>query len=263
MGSPLHFEIAKQWLIHCDKEHRRTCHPKPWDKEVRFEDSGSPKLPTRVIAVGADGDQTVRLWETGPSDTGKYIALSHRWGPKPHPEAGKTTVANKERYIEEGISLQALPKTFRDAVTATRALEVPYLWIDSLCIVQTSDAERGDFDVEAPRMGAVFGSAYCVIAASRATGMDSGFLAPRPEDKERGYVDVQGGGGDGDGAEPLYICKNIDDFDADVLQAKLNTRGWVFQERALARRTLFFTDRQMYFECGVGVSCETMGRMRK
>jgi hypothetical protein len=55
----------------------------------------------------------------------------------------------------------------------------------------------------------------------------------------------------------------MDKFQVDVLGGTLNTRAWVLQERALSRRTLHFTDRQTYWECGGGVRCETLTYMRK
>lgn len=40
-----------------------------------------------------------------------------------------------------GIEINTLPKTFQDAVEATRRLGVRYLWIDSLCIIQNPKAD--------------------------------------------------------------------------------------------------------------------------
>ena len=62
---------------------------------------------------------------------------------------------------------------------------------------------------------------------------------------------------------PLYIREHIDDFTEDVEKSILNTRGWVFQERALSRRILHFSAAQTYWECGVGVHCETLTLMYK
>ena len=62
---------------------------------------------------------------------------------------------------------------------------------------------------------------------------------------------------------PLYICEHIDNFTEDVEQSILNSRGWVFQERALSRRILHFSSTQTYWECGVGVHCETLTLMYK
>jgi hypothetical protein len=55
----------------------------------------------------------------------------------------------------------------------------------------------------------------------------------------------------------------MNDFKTHVLEGRLNKRRWVLQERALAHRTIFFTDRQTYWECGEGVKCETLTKMDK
>jgi hypothetical protein len=136
-------------------------------------------------------------------------------------------------------------------VTTTRELGLRYLWIDSICIIQGPD---GDFAQEATRMEDVFSSAYCVLAASSGKGQQDGFLNPR---KENDFLTFERGG------KPLYVCRFIDDFNANVLEGPLSKRGWVLQERALAHRTIFFTDSQTYWECGEGVRCETLSKMEK
>jgi len=103
----------------------------------------------------------------------------------------------------------------------------------------------------------VFSSAYCVIAASSARGQREGFLKGR---KERQYLQLDGGDAKKGG---LYVCRFIDNFDEHVLNSPLSKRGWVLQERALARRTIYFTDWQAYWECGNGVRCETMTKIHK
>ncbi|RSL99016.1 hypothetical protein CEP52_009960 [Fusarium oligoseptatum] len=104
-------------------------------------------------------------------------------------------------------------------------------------------------------METIFSSAYCVIAASRASGTSSGFLKPRAT---RTFIRV-----DEYTDSPTYICEAIDDFQHHVIEGDLNKRGWVLQERALARRTIYFTKSQTYWECGQGVRCETLTRMTK
>lgn len=152
-----------------------------------------------------------------------------------------------------GMMYDGLPDTFKHAVQVTRALGLPYLWIDSICIIQ---GQGGDFDQEAKRMEQVYRGAYCVIASSRAAGHYAGFLKPR---ETRDIVTFC----QKDGDAPFFICDHIDDFNAHVLKGGLSQRGWVLQEHALARRTIYFTDHQMYFECGGGVRCETMMTMNK
>lgn len=153
----------------------------------------------------------------------------------------------------QGINMDDLPATFGDAVRVTRALGLLYLWIDSLCIIQGPD---GDFNQEARRMQQVYSGAYCVLAASRSPGHYAGFLEAR---KEKYSISLQQAGE----SAPFYLCESIDDFNRHVLEGPLNQRGWVLQEHALARRTVYFTDYQTYFECGDGVHCETMTKLTK
>lgn len=148
--------------------------------------------------------------------------------------------------------MNELPKTFQDAIHVTRALGFQYLWIDSLCIVQ-DDAE--DWAAESRRMEHVFSSAYVTIAASCASGTGDGFLQSR---MPRKFVPVTRPNG-----VQYAFCETIDNFDLDVEKGELNKRGWVLQERALSRRTIFFTKTQTYWECGGAVRCETLTKMKK
>uniref|UniRef100_A0A8H7N4G9 Heterokaryon incompatibility domain-containing protein n=1 Tax=Bionectria ochroleuca TaxID=29856 RepID=A0A8H7N4G9_BIOOC len=236
-GSDASFEIIRQWLQSCDNHHGGICPPATRQDSV---------MPTRVIDVGTERDHSVRLIETRGAQ-GKWIALSHQWGTS---DNFCTTPENKVKHMN-GIEDEILPATFRDAVKITRALGRRHLWIDSVCIIQ---GRKGDFASEAKRMEQVYSGAYCVLATSRSPGHDAGILQDR---EERDVMALQAQGQSG----PFYLSQNIDDFDVHVLKGALNQRGWVLQEHALARRTVYFTDHQMYFECGQGVRCETMSRM--
>ena len=152
-----------------------------------------------------------------------------------------------------GIPFSELPRTFQDAVHITRRLGIQYLWIDSLCIIQ-GDAE--DWDRESKQMEQVYSSAYATISASCASGNDDGFLKPRISRECVMKTDVLAG-------STVYLCRAIDDFDNDVEKADINKRGWILQERALSRRTMYFTENQTYWECGEGVRCETLNKMIK
>ncbi|KAI0146343.1 hypothetical protein GGR57DRAFT_516783 [Xylariaceae sp. FL1272] len=238
-GSSAQFEILKEWLRECDES--------PHHSSCKAPVITSERMPTRLIDVGKDGDEVVHLWEPGRADSAEYLALSHPWGREPH---FVSNISNVESH-KGGISMKDLPATFRDAILITRALGKQHLWIDSICIIQ---GPGGDFEAEAARMETVFSSAYCVLAASRAYNQVDGFLGPY---QDRDYVTML----NGPRRQQFYICENIDAFDAHVLGGHLHKRGWVLQEHALARRTVFFTEHQMYWECGDGVRCETLGKM--
>ncbi|KAF2023451.1 heterokaryon incompatibility, partial [Setomelanomma holmii] len=166
-----------------------------------------------------------------------YIAFSHKWGDMP--EKAKTKPANEQRRLTGSIRPAELPPSFKDVIAVTRALGCRYLWIDCICIVQGPD---GDFDEQTDTMQDTFSNAYCVIAAADAESANSGFL------KEREGRSCQIGN--------LHLSSVTNDFERDVLQNPLSRRGWVLQEHALVRRTIFFTKTQTYWECGEGVRCE-------
>jgi hypothetical protein len=242
--SDSHFKILRQWLKNCDDSHQKLkCQP----SKIDF-------VPTRLIDVGQKDSETIRLYVTRPTDSLKYLALSHPWGNKP---PFFQTFRKDVVSFKAGIKIANLTATLRDAVKVTRELGLQYIWIDSICIIQRDETDNGDFEQESKHMEKVFGSAYCVLAASSAHGQSDGFLNER-EGSRREFVTFQR-----DDQPPLFVCQHLDDFNQHVLEGPLNKRGWVMQERVLSRRTIYFTDKQTYWECGEGVRCETLTKMEK
>ncbi|KAH7095139.1 heterokaryon incompatibility protein-domain-containing protein [Paraphoma chrysanthemicola] len=243
-ASACFFDLAKEWLKDCDEGHAGC-------RAQRLHNA-----PTRLIDVGTLQQPVLRLVETQQDVTSstRYIALSHPWGDTNAYEAFVTLRHDNSQAghditrFKNSIPYNDMPKTFKHAVDCARNLNVRYLWIDSICIIQGKD---GDFGDEAKRMEDVYSGAYCVIAASRAMDQRDGFLGARPQ---RQHVTFNP-------ETPFYVCRTIDRFNEDVIMGPLNQRGWVLQERALARRTMYFTKNQTYFECGNGVRCETLSRM--
>ncbi|OTB13671.1 hypothetical protein K445DRAFT_368493 [Daldinia sp. EC12] len=222
-GSDVQFQLIREWLRDCDEKHH--CQKRPLSN-----------LPRRVIDVGDVGQQYIRLKCDTSSTKDIYVVLSHRWGkPTGQPRFG-TLCANIESF-KDYINLDDLPQTFKDAVIVTRHLGIKFLWIDSLCIIQDS-AE--DWITESAKMDEIFNSAYCTIAASSAGSTTEGFLRER---QERETVVIQK-----DEADPLYISEVIDNFRGDIEEGELNQRGWVLQERALSRRTIYFIWLISYYE---------------
>ncbi|KAK3989005.1 heterokaryon incompatibility protein-domain-containing protein [Cladorrhinum sp. PSN332] len=252
-GSPDYFRLILQWLKDCDTNHQSTC------RRNAPSLTNAATLPTRLLDVGHNSSEWIHLRvsrllrDSAQNSDLRYIALSHPWGDGAHHNHFCTTQGNFVSRLHDGILVSELPKTFRDAVLVTRSLGIRYIWIDSLCIIQGVD---GDFHREAKFMETVFSSAYCVIAASRAKGTSSGFLSDEPRRREFIALPQQP-----DTQDTVYICRAIDNFQSHIIDGHLNKRGWVLQERALARRTIYFAEAQTYFECGRGVRCETLAKM--
>ncbi|KAJ4115389.1 hypothetical protein NW768_011241 [Fusarium equiseti] len=236
-GSCDQFVLINKWIETCNCSHAM-CQPTSGKQPDH--------MPTRLICV----QNPLRLVETIAVEPDEYAALSHCWGRLSQDERFCTSLTNIEQ-LKAGIDYNRLPKNFQDAVTVTVGLGIKYLWIDSICIIQD---DRTDWEKEAARMEQVFSLAYFVIGASSAKSSLDGFLGDCPR-RECVQIETQD-------APLLYVCPFIDNFKHDVELGELNKRGWVFQERVLARRSIFFTSTQVYWECGTGVHCETLGRLR-
>ena len=90
-------------------------------------------LPTRLLKYD-EARKTVTLC-TSVAVNKNYAALSHCWG-SVQPLTLNTSTAQQ---LYSGISIETFPRTFQNALWVTHKLNFPYLWIDSLCIIQDSN----------------------------------------------------------------------------------------------------------------------------
>jgi hypothetical protein len=127
-----------------------------------------PTLPRRVLDL-KEHDPCV--WETNGTKA-KYVALNHCWGN----EKGLTATEQGMPMLMSRINVNALPPTFRDAIATTRAMNIRYLWIDSLCIIQNSLA---DWTRESSKMWDVYRNSHLTIVAAGSASDAQGFLGPR------------------------------------------------------------------------------------
>lgn len=87
-------------------------------------------------------------------------------------------VTTKDNIAEHfgGIRVSKLAKTIADAVTVCRELEIPHLWVDSICIIQ---GDSLDFATEGSKMDSIFSNSYLTIYAEHPTSCKEGFLGPQ------------------------------------------------------------------------------------
>ncbi|KAF6794165.1 heterokaryon incompatibility protein [Colletotrichum musicola] len=191
----------------------------------------------------------------------QYAALSYCWGAA---EPGDTrpwrtlrdTVANHLL----GIDRQKLPRTLKDALYICERLQIGYLWVDSLCIIQDSE---DDWQIEAAKMSGIYLGSLLALSFSSASSTESGCFnehSVHALEFERGrasWATLDGILSDGRKSR-LYIpsSRNMlveDDptrtFQEEVLAGALSKRAWALQEHVFPRRTLYFTSKQLFWEC--------------
>jgi len=211
----------------------------------------SSYVPTRLLRIEDNGE---RVELSSPSDIYvKYACLSHCWGLTP------PLLLNSHTSIElrKGVSKRNLPRSFQDAIWLTQQLEIPYLWIDSLCILQDS-AE--DWARESSHMNKVYQNATITIAASQASDSSKGFLDRNlPRVYTPTHITI--GGIHGHALLfpiPLKFAGNPNHL-AEMEDEPLTARGWVLQERYMAWRTVHFTQDQVFLECEGKLLAEESG----
>lgn len=255
--SPRNFRLLRNWLEECCTSHEG-CRRGSYSGQCFDDLHHSNLLPFRVIDVGCGDGSQPRLWTTHYQQTGRYMTLSHCWGRIQPPKTTKATVEAYHVAIPNG----HLSKTFLDAIRLTRELGERFLWIDSLCIVQDDPSELA---VQIDLMGAIFEGSYCTIAATDAKGVDGsldtdmGLFLSRPETSKTACLLVRDGNTTPGGTHQVFIYERLENLHKELLsllrQKAWYWRGWVFQERELSRRCIFFTQEIVGWRCNL--YCET------
>jgi hypothetical protein len=146
--------------------------------------------------------------------------------------------------------IKELALTFRDAITVTQKLGLQYLWIDALCIIQDSPTE---WHKEASQMARVYGNSHINIAATSSMDAEGGLFKQRDPIILNGcrgiFPKVQNTSQVQASRSQEHICMVRAAWLHQVERGTLNERGWVFQERLLAPRTIHFTSSQLFWEC--------------
>jgi len=165
--------------------------------------------------------------------------LSHCWGDILSQPPLRTVKGNlDDHYID--VPWDNLPRNFQDAALVTLKLDLQYLWVDSLCIIQD---DKEDWQEQATQMAQVYQNGVLNIAASSAPDSHAGFLhngihadvqkVSLPAPFEGGYVSVTR-------EWWSWEC---------ATKNRYSSRGWVLQEIGLSPRSVFFDGDQLRWQC--------------
>lgn len=240
---------------------------------LKREDANAAFLPERLIDVGICTG-SLRLVTRNDISAGstrlppaQYCALSYCWGPPAH--ANTQTKTTKENLQKRLVSLDfdTLSPVIRDAVKTARILSIPYLWVDSLCVLQD---DNSDWESQCSQMNDIYGNARVTLIAANSKSCNEGFLNPKrrmlrfPYDLEgRTYTcgsfmmyftDVVRGETYSDSSNLVRVLHR------DLSSSRWARRGWTFQEEAMAGARIIFGNQGVYF--GRGDEWEYSTRMR-
>jgi hypothetical protein len=271
-GSSAAADWAKEQMKQCKTSHAGCNYQKQTplpDRVLDISYCGSEK-------VGSESwlESDVRLYETR-NEQSVYAVLSHRWGE----HQPLRLLCDNLSAFKDNIPWSALPKTFQDAVVFARRLNMPYIWVDSLCIIQDS---KEDWFNQSSRMAGIYEHSSIALAATVALGGTAGCFI-QPEAEMMGYIT--------DGISKTFISEHTEQeikqklenctaehpfvfvrgapyhivpgfaTDQDAFLPLLK-RGWVYQERLLSARIIHFGDKDLNWECNEDIHCYCDNRRR-
>ena len=212
--------LINQWMQSCNLRHD-SCHL-PALKTSREQD-------IRLIDV-----QEYRIISATMIE--KYVTLSYVWGPATKPLLTQATLS--QCSSPGGLKGLKLPRTISDTMQVVKYLGKQYLWVDSLCIVQDNDNDK---EQQLSIMDIIYSNSDLVVLATAGSEGNAGLP--------------------GIGSSPRRILQQVEKIDGvnfmtaqasvqEVLKRSIwNSRGWTFQEVALSRRALVFTESLVYWSC--------------
>lgn len=218
--------LLRSWLRLCCSEHP-TCAP------VRTP-AGVPDLLIDVVR---------NCVVHAPAEN-RYVALSYVWGDGS--KQLKLTDETKARLMSpDGLAVTwpDVPKTIRHAMQLCRALDVPFLWVDALCINQgpTRDAKKATWSGDITKgMQYIYRGALFTIVAAAGKDCWAGLPAFAGERRsEQCTANVDG----------LLLAGSVYDSPHCTRHSTWNSRAWTLQERVLSKRFMIFTEDRVVWEC--------------
>ncbi|KAK3331385.1 heterokaryon incompatibility protein-domain-containing protein [Apodospora peruviana] len=213
------FTLARNWLWECVEKH--TCN------------FGQQPKVGRLMVIDCNERKLVKL----PMEQDYYTTLSYGWG-TPQDETVDITTGLPER----------LPAVVSDAIEVTKALAVPYIWVDRYCIPQ-GEEHAAEKQRQIQLMGDIYANSYLTIVDASGSDASAGLAGMSSPRKRQPRIQVPGG---------YRLVSTLAPANVEIKESKWASRGWTFQEGELANRRLVFTPSQMYFQCQQVYFCESL-----
>ncbi|APA11729.1 hypothetical protein sscle_08g064990 [Sclerotinia sclerotiorum 1980 UF-70] len=176
----------------------------------------------------------------------EYAALSYVWGGTQRTLLLKS---NQQALQRAGSLTGCVPNTIQDAMTFSQQLGIQYLWVDALCIIQDSDSDKA---IQIGTMGTIYAHSKLTLIAASGKNAEAGL--PGIQNPRRGkqtQIDIS----PADTRISMKLIRTLHphnngySFSHQLEDSEWSWRGWTLQERALSRRSIIFTDQQLFWAC--------------
>lgn len=147
--------------------------------------------------------------------------------------------------------MKVLPQTFRDAIEVAKAMSIPYLWVDALCIIQDSEQDKNE---EISVMERIYRESLVTIVAAVSGNAMHGFLQPRPRPYQSYPIPFRLA----EGRFGSMCIQELDLVEYAERSEAINKRAWTLQEQLIPHRFLIYASHTLQWRCNAGV--QNLGR---
>jgi hypothetical protein len=225
MNSKADLGLISYWINNCREHHGDKCAKSIWSASAR---------QTLISLLLIDVE---RMCIVDSPEGSSYTALSYCWGKA---ATLKHTTHNSQHLRKHGALLDpSIPATIKDAMSLVKGIGERYLWVDALCIVQDDSSSQA---VQLAQMGLVYSLASFVIIAAAGDDANAGLPGIRfgTRRAEQDMISIGG-------KTLVTVVDGL--YYGGVGTSHWATRAWTMQEKVLAKRTLIFTEEQIYWRC--------------
>ncbi|ETS73638.1 hypothetical protein PFICI_14584 [Pestalotiopsis fici W106-1] len=201
-------------------------------------------LPTRLLDVSGSIPRlvTTRAASRIQDTDARYLALSYCWGNGNQLKLTQDSID----WMTRGIPLELLAPVQIDTIALAKALSIPYVWIDALCILQD---DHDDWCRESSSMHKIYATSYLTVCALSTTSCQQGYLSRRSpmitvpchsKTDDTGYFHLQ---------PFMWTHDRNQTYSGITPGSTWSTRAWTYQEQGMATRLLYVTSAGFTFSC--------------
>lgn len=217
----------------CLMEHGQACSKPIRSNNGRvFPLDNGEDLPVRMRCIDVIDRCVTEIPRDGSC---QYAVLSYVWGASNFLLLTKANLA--QLTTKGGLDQVRISRTILNAMEVAFSLELRYLWIDSMCIVQDDRSEKL---IQIQKMHKVYASAALTIVAAGANAADDG-LWDITNSARQAQIEEE--------IEGLHFIGTEPTLEEVLAKSIWKKRAWTYQEYVLSKRMLVFSGVQAYYSC--------------